>query len=125
MPRIPKKQELEALNQMEQILPLDLENIVKKAAAEYFGDGKILESAIGALIIGKLYGWQPLRVLHNASVYAKYQKILGVKFADVCPARGPLAGRSVGLQIDDSIANFWKIAKGEIKVPNKGLFDKS
>lgn len=94
-----------------------LEEIAKEAALNYKGSGNILESAIGAMYVGQIYGWKVLRMIHGSNTYVKYEKILGVKFKDICPDRGPLASNSIGLKIADKLGGFWKVATG--KVPGR------
>lgn len=116
----PTKEERRAL-QKERLSTLEfhkgLDNIAKSAAFEFKGHLPSLETAIGAMYGGQIYGWKVLRIIHGSNAYAKYEKILGIKFKDVCPERGVLAERSVGLRIADAAGGFWKVATG--KVPGR------
>lgn len=91
-----------------------------KAINGFSGTGTTLESALGAAVLGQHYGWRVLRILHSPSTYSKYEKILGVTFKELCPERGPLAPRSVGLSVADRIKSFWAVVMGREKVENKG-----
>ena len=95
------------------LLTPELIEKVKDASFRYKGDGTILESAIGALIAGQIYGWKVLRLTHSGRTYARYQQILDVKFKDVCPPEGPLAERSVALVLTKKINDFWSVASGD------------
>ena len=99
--------------------PVEMMDIIDKATDTYNGDSCILGSALGALCFGTKFGWRALRLSHSASTYSKYEKILGIKFKQVCPERTVLSSRSIALKLADSIGNFWAIAKGE--VPGKTL----
>lgn len=53
-----------------------------------------LESAIGALITGQLFGYRVLELVHSFYTRKKYCGLLGIKsFRDVCPAHGPYSDR--------------------------------
>jgi hypothetical protein len=93
--------------------------IIDEACVNYEGDLRDLERALGALLVGKYVGWKVLRIGHDGSTYAKYERILGggvkgFRFRDHCPERGPLARRSVGLIWADKINNFWKVVRGQV-----------
>lgn len=42
----------------------------------YQGRGDTLQNALGALMIGKAYGWRILRVIYGGKAYANFQRIL-------------------------------------------------
>ncbi len=92
----------------------ELEEIAKKASIDFKGQLPSLETAIGAMYVGQLYGWKVLRIIHGSNAYSKYEKILDVKFKNICPDRGPLAEKSVGIRIADAAGGFWKVATGKI-----------
>jgi len=108
-----RKQELSKLRRLE-FYP-SIEKIMKNAAFKFSGNLPTLESAVGAFIIGQMYGWRVLRIIHGSSTYNKYEKILGIKFSDVCPDKGVLARRSVGLRLAEHLESFWKVATGKVK----------
>ena len=92
-----------------------------KAIREFKGQVPVLESAMGALLVGQHYGWRVLKIVHNQTTYNKYEKILGVKFQDVCPERTDLSKKSVGLKIADAANSFWAVVRGKIEAPGKTL----
>lgn len=94
---------------------------VLKVIDEFKGHVGTLESALGALIIGQHYGWRVLKIAHGNRTYNNYQKILGIRFEDVCPERTELSHRSVALSIADKAGSFWAVVRGKQKVPNKGI----
>lgn len=73
-----------------------------------------LESAIGALMVGRHYGWKPLYLIHDKKTLRRYEEILGVEFRDVLAEVGPIAQRSVAYRLALKAGNFWKSVKGEI-----------
>lgn len=70
-------------------------------------------------MIGRLYGWRVLKMIHNPSTYRKYEKILGLKFTDICPERTDLSYKSRGLAAADKMNSFWAVVRGEKLVKGK------
>jgi hypothetical protein len=102
-----------------ELLTAEERTIVDEACVNYEGSLLDLERAVGAFLVGKYVGWKVLRLAHDGSTYAKYEKILGAgakgfKFRSHCPERGPLARRSVGLVWADRINNFWRVVRGQV-----------
>lgn len=91
-------------------------NIVHEATNRFRGNLDVLESAIGALAVGRAFGWKPLYIIHQRSTLQRYEKILGVQFREILVEVGPSAHKSVGWRLAQFIPNFWKAVKGE--VPN-------
>lgn len=89
-----------------------LDVVITAAITSYKGDARVLEAAIGALLLGQHIGLRPLRLIHGGSVVRKYQNILGVEFRDVMPDDGPLAHKSVGYGIAQKIGDYWASVRG-------------
>ena len=104
-------------------LPKDVEALVLDNLANYRGPGTTLESALGALIIGRHYGWRVLRMMHSPSTYSKYEKLLGVEFKTVCPEDTDLSQRSIGMRVAVKLKSFWAVVMGREKVDNKGVLE--
>ena len=96
------------------LLTPELIKVIEKASEEYSGDVTILESAIGALIIGRTYGWRVLRLVHGSSSYARYERILEIKFNSACPERTELSKKSLALKVVDTVGDFWAVATGAL-----------
>lgn len=96
------------------LLTPELIKVIEKASEDYSGDVTVLESAIGALIIGRTYGWRVLRLVHGSSSYARYERILQVKFKDVCDERTKLSQKSLALKVVDKVGDFWAVATGAL-----------
>ncbi len=114
-----RKQEISKLKRLK--LPESFSKTIKNAAFQFSGQVPELESAYGAYLVGQLYGWRVLRIVHGSATYNKYEKILGIKFTDVCPDRGVLSHRNKGLRFADSIQSFWKVATGKTKIGKQAL----
>jgi hypothetical protein len=110
------------------ISPDDCQRLMKiadRAAAEFNGNFDELESAIGVLMLGRLMGWKPLLVIHNKRTLKKYEEILSINAREEFPEVGPLANRSVGWGVVQTLSNFWKAVNGDISVPNRRTIGKT
>lgn len=99
----------------------DLVSVVDRAMEGFRGNSSELESAIGALFVGRRFGWKVLFLIHSKATIRKYEKILGVTFRDVLPETGPLSRKSVAWVTVEKIGGFWKVVKGEkpgVKTPD-------
>src|ERR1700685_118865 len=92
---------------------------IDDVALGFSGQIDELESAIGMLFLGRLFGWKLLVLVHNKRTIRKYEEILGVDVRKAFPEIGPLAGKSIGLDAVQPLGTFWKAVSGELKVPEK------
>lgn len=93
----------------------ELQDIQRKAIANFVGTFDYLEAAIGVLHLGDHLGWKPLVLIHNKRTIRKYEEILGINIREFFIEEGPSARRSLGYTIAKKIGNFWKAVSGEIK----------
>ena len=98
--------------------------IADQALHNFRGNFDELESAIGMLFSGRLMGWKPLLIIHNKRTVKKYEEILGIDVRVEFPEVGPLAHRSVGWTIVESLSNFWKAVNGNISVSDRRTITK-
>lgn len=91
----------------------ELIRTVDDAMVRFRGNSSELESAIGALFVGRKFGWKVLYLIHSKATIRKYEKILGVAFREVLPETGPLSKKSIAWTAVDKIGGFWKVVKGE------------
>lgn len=85
----------------------------------YRGDSSVLFSAIGALMVGRTYGWRVLRIVTSHASYTKYQRILEIDFKEVLPPETKYSERSLGYAIVTKLNNFWEVVRGHAKVDAK------
>ncbi|HEY9873100.1 MAG TPA: hypothetical protein V6D12_06675 [Candidatus Obscuribacterales bacterium] len=112
------------LAKLDKEIPIDkirqlakLDKAINEACDEYHGSFQGLSSAIGALVAGQIYGWHVIRIAISTGTCIKYERVLGIKFAQFCPERGRLAYRSWGLKLADTVSDFWGAVNG--RVPGK------
>ena len=94
------------------------QEIFERKIRTFKGDMTVLESAIGSLVLGQYYGWRVLRMCHSSRAWNKYEKIIGLKFKEVCPEYTVISERNVGIKISRKINSFWAVVQG--KVNNEG-----
>ena len=90
------------------------DKIFDKAIKDYKGNVQILETAIGALIVGQQVGWKVLLLIHDKKTIRKYEKALGINFRDHMGETGPLSNKSIAWCAVQKVSNFWKAVSGEI-----------
>ncbi len=77
------------------------------------GDGHLsypeMESAIGALITGQLFGFRVLELVHSRRTLIKYAKLLGIRsYKDYCPKVGPYAHRHKLYRALSGVSNWYQ-----------------
>jgi len=91
---------------------MQLSSDIIERASKFTGDGRHLEAALGAYVLGELYGWRVVYLCHTQETLRKYEAILGQPISDLCPERTPLSTKSIGLRIVDAGTGFWAVIKG-------------
>ena len=97
--------------------------ILDKSIRAFHGHAPTLESALGAMVMGHMWGWRFLKLIHSPVTYKNYEKILGLQFQDFCQERGELANKSYGMRIADKLNSFWAVATGKRKIKDKARID--
>jgi hypothetical protein len=104
------------------VLDEESEKTILHSIKNFSGIGTTLESALGALVLGQVFGWRVLKLLHTPSTYRKYEKALGIEFKNVCPEITELGKKkSIGYAITEKLGSFWAVVMGKRKVPEKNL----
>lgn len=89
---------------------------VYSVSREYKGDSHALFMAIGALFVGRLYGWRVIRVFLSSSSYSRSQKILDLDFKTVMKPETELSDRASGYKSIKDLKEFWGIVAGRIPI---------
>lgn len=97
----------------------ELRRIEEHAIATFKGDLNVLESALGMLRMGHHVGWRVLYIIHSKKTIRNYEGILGIQIRELFEETGPSSYRSIGLNVADRYANFWKVVSGDIKIPRR------
>jgi hypothetical protein len=106
---------------MNQVLTIDekLNKHLCKQIASFKGDGNVLETALGAVVLGQHLGTRALQMSHSPATLKKCEKLLDIEFKKVCPERTQLTTKIRGVRIADSIGAFWKVVMGKEPVKQK------
>ncbi len=99
---------------MTEISHRKLIEISLESVDNFKGDAHQLESAIGALVVGKRVGWKVLYLIHDKKTLRIYEKHLGIIFREILPEVGPKAHKSLAWTALEGVRGFWKAVKGEI-----------
>lgn len=100
-----------------ELVPSDAEvcAVVERAIANFRGGSETLKSAIGYAFFARRIGWKPALLMHTQRTIKEYDRILGIDSRTFFMEIGPDAKRSVAWVAAESVSNFWKAVKGEIK----------
>jgi hypothetical protein len=117
--KIPKKPFEDKVAKLTSDQKQQLQEIEEKAVVNFQGQLDELESALGMLRMGYHFGWKVLYLIHSKRTIRKYEGLLNIKVRELFPETGPSSYRSYGLTIAEKYSNFWKVAGGDIKIPDR------
>lgn len=100
------------------------QDILDRASA-FKGDGRHLEAALGAYVIGQLYGWRALAMMHTFRTRARHEKILGAPLSELCPEETELTERLLGIRTARKVGAFWKVATSSKYGTDRHVLDDS
>lgn len=82
--------------------------IICRAWEKYEGSTEVIESAIGALIVGRLAGYDALRMVHSWKTLKNYEEKLGVSFKEILNATTPDTDRIGGIRRAKKFKALWR-----------------
>jgi hypothetical protein len=91
----------------------DLASSIARVCSTYNGQIDDLYSAVGMVVIGRLFGWRVMRMAAPRRIWAKAGDLFGDP-KELMPERGELYGRSVGCRIADAAGEYWRYVRGQI-----------
>lgn len=94
---------------------LEIVSRLDLVAARFSGQIDELESAVGMFMLGRLFGWKVLVLIHNKRTIRKYEEILGINIREEFQEEGPFADKSLALEVAKKLGNFWKAVSGDLK----------
>lgn len=97
----------------------ELDDYIYNLKITFRGDLTDLAAALGALDLGRTYGWKVLRIIYSSVTYRKYQKILGLEFKLVLQETTDYSMRSAGFKLVTDSKKFWEVAKGHFSIDSK------
>lgn len=93
--------------------------IVTEHTRQFKGQLTTLSAALGAIALGRQYGWRVLKIVHSPATLKKYEAVIGLSYEDICPETTEFSSRNVGFRLYQKVGAFWKVVLGHIKVENK------
>jgi len=98
---------------MLELTDAEMLELIDKKASEYSGMGGNLISAIGVLVLCRLYGWKVMRLISSRKQWNHANEIFG-DIKTITPDRGKYARKSVGLIIADKLGDYWGFMRGQV-----------
>jgi len=89
----------------------ELNKKIEQVSTDFHGQIDDLYQAVGMIIIGRMYGWQVMRLATPRRIW----KITADLFGDpklLMRPRGVLAHKSFGLKLVDKVGDYWNVVKG-------------
>lgn len=86
---------------------------VDEVAKEFRGQAPDLYRIVGAVMVGRLYGWRVVRLTVSGSTWTSMTKWFGDP-KEWMPPEGPLVHKSVGLKLVDRVGDYWGFIKGHV-----------
>jgi len=97
----------------------ELDDYIYNLKTTFRGDLTDLAAALGALDLGRTYGWKVLRIIYSPVAYRKYQKILNLEFKEVLSDETDFSMRSAGYKLVDSVSKYWDIVSRKFALDSK------
>jgi len=91
----------------------ELNKKIEQVSTDFHGQIDDLYQAVGMIIIGRMYGWQVMRLATPRRIWIVTSKLFGDPKLLMRP-RGVLAYKSLGLKIVDKVGDYWEVMKGNI-----------
>ncbi|MEQ8736398.1 MAG: hypothetical protein RIC29_15850 [Rhodospirillaceae bacterium] len=99
----------------ERLTDKELHDKIQSSIKDFSGFTPSLETAIGALFIGKAMGWEVLYLIHSQATIRKYEKILGIRYKDQMDASTELSRKSYVWGWTKKFNAFWNVVRGQEK----------
>ncbi len=93
---------------------------IDDVAKDFRGQFPDLYQLVGAVVLGRLFGWRVVRLTVSRSTWTKITRLFGDP-KQWMPDEGRLAYKSVGLRMVKQIGDYWGFVKGDFSradVPN-------
>lgn len=86
---------------------------IDEVSVSFRGQAPELYQMIGAVVVGRKFGWRVVRLTVSRRMWMRISKSFGDPKVWM-PERGPLAYKSLGLKIVDQIGDYWDFINGAI-----------
>jgi hypothetical protein len=100
------------------LIPEDLAKKIVHESVEFVGQIDDLYHAVGMIIIGRLYGWEVMRIAAPRRIWTVATEHFGDP-KELMPRRGELSHKSIGLEIADGVGSVMKVLRGDVALGAK------
>jgi len=84
---------------------------IDRVSADFSGSYDDLQAAIGAVMVGRLYGWRVVRLAGSRRHWTLACKFFG-DLKEILPPETPLSQKSMAYRIVTKAGNYWEVIKG-------------
>jgi hypothetical protein len=89
---------------------------IEKVTEEFKGQIDYLYEAVGMIVVGRLVGWEVMRLVSSRRCWSTASKWFGDP-KELMPRRGRYAYKSVGLKLVDKMGEYWAVVRGNVHMP--------
>lgn len=97
---------------IDELVPEDLAKKIVDVSMGFSGQIDDLYTAVGIIVIGRLFGWRVMRLVVPRRVWKKTSDIFGDPKELMGKEKGDLYHRSFGVEIADRIGGYWDFVRG-------------
>jgi hypothetical protein len=90
----------------------EMMKMIDDVSSKFVGQLDDLQSAVGMVMMGRLYGWRVIRLVSSNRLWRVACDLFG-DLKEFLPERGVLAHKSVGLMIVDKVGGYWDVIGGK------------
>ena len=84
---------------------------IDEVTTNFTGQIDDLTAAVGMVMVGRLYGWRVIRLVHSRRLWLVACDLFG-DLKLILPERAVLTHKSVGLTIVDATGDYWNLITG-------------
>ena len=89
-----------------------LNELIDTVCNEFCGQAPDLFQMVGIVVVGHRFGWRVVRLVVSRKIWMLTTRWFGDPKVWM-PEHGPLAGRSVGLKILNTLGDYWDFINGK------------
>ena len=93
----------------------EIQDLIVSTCEDYVGPMSDLYRAVGMLVVGRLFGWRVIRFAVTKPTWVTSCRIVG-DLKGLMPERGRLAKKSVGMMMLDTVEDYWRVVRGQLKM---------
>jgi hypothetical protein len=97
------------------LVPDDLALSIARVCSTFDGQIDDLYSAVGMVVVGRLFGWRVMRLAAPRRVWTTASDLFGDPKV-LMSERGELYWRSVGCRVADAAGDYWRYVRGQISL---------